>query len=100
MTVIEGRFDRRATHRIISEPVAVEMTLDTSALAQEGMTFLAAANWIALTIGDDALINGINRAHACFSGILEITRRGAELIENSVAIEPYEAVRYAGLEAA
>jgi hypothetical protein len=100
MNVIEGRFDRRATHRIISEPVAVGMTLDTLALADEGMTFLSACNWIALAIGDKDLVRGINRAHSCFAGIREIARQGAALIENSTAIEPYEAVRYAGLEVA
>jgi hypothetical protein len=99
VNVIEGRFDRRATHRIISEPVTIEMVMDTDALAQEGIAFLEASHWIALGTGDKALVRGIARAHACFAGIREITRRGAELIEHSQAIEPYEAVQYAGLEA-
>jgi hypothetical protein len=100
MNVIEGRFDRRATHRLISEPVAVEMTLDTLALADEGRRFLEACNWIALTIGDKDLVRGINRAHSCFIGIRDIARAGAALIESSQAVEPYGAVQFAGLEAA
>jgi hypothetical protein len=100
MNVIEGRFDRRATHRLISEPVAIEMTLDTAALADEGSHFLEACNWIALAIGDKELVKGINRAHACFKGIREIARQGAALIESSQAVEPYGAVQYAGLEVA
>jgi hypothetical protein len=95
VNVIEGRFDRRATHRIISEPVAVGMTLDTLAFADEGMALLAAANWLALSAGDKALVKGINRAHSCFAGIREIARQGAALIENSPAIEPYRAMEVA-----
>ena len=33
MNVIEGRFDRRATHRIFSEPVAIETVMDVVAKA-------------------------------------------------------------------
>jgi hypothetical protein len=97
MNVIEGRFDRRATHRLISEPVAVGMTLDTLALADEGMTFLSACNWIALAIGDKDLVRGINRAHSCFAGIREIARQGAALIETSQAVEPYLATEMAAV---
>jgi hypothetical protein len=99
VNVIEGRFDRRATHRIISEPEAIGMTMDCDALAQEGMKFLEAVHWIVLGYGDRDALNGITRAHACFGGIRQITRAGAALIESSLAIEPYEAARYAGLEA-
>jgi hypothetical protein len=97
MNVIEGRFDRRATHRLISEPVAVGMTLDTLALADEGMTFLSACNWIALAIGDKDLVRGINRAHSCLAGIREIARQGAALIETSQAVEPYLATEMAAV---
>lgn len=100
MTLIEGRFDERAVHVIVSVPATVGMVMDVTALADEGMTFLAATNWIALAIGDKELVKGINRAHACFAGIRDIARAGAALIENSTPIEPYAAVQYAGLEAA
>lgn len=95
MNVIEGRFDRRATHRIFSEPVAIEAVMDVDALAQEGIRFLEAAHWIALGIGDSHLVRGINLAHARFAAIREITQRAAGLIEESVAVDPYVAVEVA-----
>lgn len=100
MNVIEGRFDRRATHRIVSEPVVMDMVLDTTALADEGIRFLEATHWLALAIADKDLIRGLNRAHACMVGIRDIARAGAALIESSQSVEPYGAVQYAGLEAA
>jgi hypothetical protein len=98
VNVVEGRFDERAVHAIVAVPVCVEMTMDVTALADEGSKFVAAMHWIALAYGDKALINGAIRANACFEGIREIARRGADLIENSQKIEPYTAVQFAGVE--
>ena len=95
MNVIEGRFDRRATHRIFSEPVAIETVMDVDALAQEGMQFLEAAHWIALGHGDADLLRGINVAHARLSHIREITRRAAGLIDESLVVDPYRAAEAA-----
>lgn len=78
----------------------MDMVLDTTALADEGARFLEALHWLLLGTGDKAAINGCNRAHACFVGIRDIARAGAALIESSTAIEPYSAVRVAGVEAA
>ena len=100
MNVIEGRFDRRARHRIFSEPVAIDMVMDLDALAQEATKFLEASHWIALGTGDSHLVRGINLAHARLSAMREITQRAAGLIEDSVPVNPYEAVAVAGLEAA
>ena len=95
MNVIEGRFDRRATHRIFSEPVAIDLVMDLGALAQEGIAFLEAAHWIALGTGDAHLVRGINLAHARLAGIREITQRAAGLIEESIPVDPYRAVEVA-----
>lgn len=95
MNVIHGRFDRRATHRIFSEPVALDITMDVDALAQEGIKYLEAAHWLALGTADAALVRGISVAHARFTAIREITRRAAGLIEESLVIDPYIAAEVA-----
>ena len=100
MNVIHGRFDKRATHRIFSEPVALDITMDVDALAQEGIKYLEAAHWIALGTADAALVRGIAVAHARFTAIRELTSRAAALIEESLVIEPYAAAQYAGMETA
>ena len=100
MNVIEGRFDRRATHRIFSEPVAIEAVMDLTARAMRGMEVMEALHWIALGIGDSDLVKGIAMAHAEFTNMRDALRGYAGLIEQSVAIDPYEAVAVAGLEAA
>jgi hypothetical protein len=95
MNVIEGRFDRRATHKIFSEPVAIDIVMDVDALAQEAISFLEAAHWIALGTGDAHLVRGINLAHARLGNIREITHRCAGLIEESEKIDPYRALEVA-----
>lgn len=95
MNVIHGRFDKRAIHRIFSEPVALDITMDVDALAQEGIKYLEAAHWLALGTGDSALVRGIAVAHARFSAIRELTRSAAALIEESLVIDPYIAAEVA-----
>ena len=98
--VIHGRFDKRATHRIFSEPVALDLVNDLTALTDEGIKYLEAAHWLALGTGDEQLVRGIVVGHARLSAIRELTHRAAGLIEESIRIDPYGAVQYAGLEAA
>lgn len=95
MNVIEGRFDRRATHRIFSEPVAIDTVMDVEALAQEATSFLEAAHWLALGTGDKHLVRGIGLAHARLQQIRAITRNAAGLIESSIVIDPYRACEVA-----
>ena len=95
MNVIHGRFDKRATHRIFSEPVALDLVNDVDALAQEGIKYLEAAHWIALGTGDAQLVRGIVVAHGRLTAIREITHRCAGLIEESVRVDPYVAVAVA-----
>ena len=95
MNVIHGRFDKRATHRIFSEPVALDLVNDVDALAQEGIKYLEAAHWLALGTGDAQLVRGIVVAHGRLTAIREITHRCAGLIEDSIRIDPYVAVEVA-----
>ena len=100
MNVIEGRFDRRAVHRIISDPVALDVVNDATALSQRAIAHLEAANWIALGYGDADLLKGINVAHECLQELRALSRSAAGLLEQSVPIEPYAAVQCAAMEAA
>jgi hypothetical protein len=95
VNVIEGRFDRRATHRIFSEPVALDLVNDLTALASEGIRYLEAAHWLALGTGDEQLVRGINVGHDRLVAIREITHRAAALVEDSIRIDPYIAVEAA-----
>lgn len=98
MNVIEGRFDRRAIHRIISDPVALDVVNDATALAQRAIDHLNAAGMIALGYGDAHLSKGIKVAFDCLVDLRALSRSAAGLLEQSVPIEPYRAVEYAALE--
>ena len=100
MNVIEGRFDRRAIHRVIADPPALDILNDATALTQRAIAHLEAANWIALGYADADLLKGINVAHECLTEIRALSRSAAGLLEQSVPVEPYLAVEYAALEVA
>lgn len=93
-------FDRRATHRIFSEPVALDVVNDVTALSDEAIHFLEAIHWIALGTGDAHLVKGIAAVHARVIGIRDRANVAAGLVEDSIRIEPYRAVTYAALEVA
>ena len=93
-------FDRRATHRIFSEPVALDVINDVSALSGEAITFLEKLHWIALGTGDAHLVRGIAAVHARVLGIRDRANAAAGLVEDSLRIEPYLAAQYAALEVA
>lgn len=88
-------FDRRATHRIFSEPVALDVINDVTALADESVKYLEALHWIALGTGDAHLVNGIAAVHARVIGIRERANTAAGLVEESYVIDPYRALEVA-----
>ena len=90
--LIEGRFDKRATHRIFSEPVALDLVNDMSALLAEAIKYLEASHWLALGTGDAQLVRGITVAHGRMAQMRELTHNAAALIEDSVRVDPYKAV--------
>lgn len=85
------QFDRRATHKVISEPVALDMTNDIDALAQEAIAYLEPAHLLALGHGDRELVRALTVAHGKVKGIREICHEGAALLEQSLTVDPYAA---------
>jgi hypothetical protein len=88
-------FDRRATHRIFSEPVALDVINDVTALAAEAVKYLEAIHWIALGTGDAHLVRGIAAVHSRVLGIRDRANEAAGLVELSLVIDPYRAMEVA-----
>ena len=88
-------FDKRATHRIFSEPVALDVINDVTALADESVRFLEAIHWIALGTGDAHLVRGIAAVHARVIGIRDRANFAAGLVEESLVVDPYRALEVA-----
>ena len=88
--IIEGRFDKRASHLIFSEPAALDVLMDATAIAQRGSKYAQASHWISLGYDDPELVYGITVAHECLTQLLEIARNCAALIEGSVRVDPYQ----------
>lgn len=82
-------YDRRAVHRVISEPKAMEMMMDVDALAQEAIAFLEPAHLLALAHSDRALVRGINVAHGKLVQLREVVHEGASLMADSLRVDPY-----------
>jgi len=94
------QFDRRAIHRVISEPVALDMCNDIDALAQEALAYIEPAHMLALAHGDRDLVRALTIAHGKVKGIREITHEGAALLEESARVDPYRAIEFGGPDAA
>ena len=89
------QFDRRATHRVISDVSAFDRILDVEADAMEAMTLLANAHFQALGKGDEVLVRTIQRVGGKVVHILRTAQEGAALLEDSVTVDPYLAIQYA-----
>ena len=99
-------FDRRATHRIFSEPVALDYINDATAhvhrihsLHDDINEINQAMHWISLGVGDEHLVNGAIRIHDKLlaatdelSALLATVLGAAGLVEQSVIVDPYRAV--------
>ena len=92
-------FDKRAAHRIFSEPVALDVINDVTALADESVRYLEAIHWIALGTGDAHLVNGIAAVHARVLGIRDRANLAAGLVEESIRIDPFAAAQCARIVA-
>ena len=95
MTLIEGRFDKRATHRIFSEPVALDLVNDMTALANEAIKYLEASHWLALGTGDAQLVRGLTVAHGRLMQMRELTHSATSMIADSIVVDPYRAAEVA-----
>lgn len=98
MTVLQ--FDRRATHRIVSEPVCLDIINDVDALAQEAIAYLEPAHLLALQSGDQHLVRGITVAHAKVKAIHAKAHETAALLTESVRVDPYIAINFGPPDAA
>ena len=88
-------FDRRATHRVISDVSAFDRILDVDALSQEAVNLLANAHFQALGTGNDVLVRTIQRIGGKVVHIRRIAQEGADLLEHSAPVDPYRAVALA-----
>ena len=95
MNVIEGRFDKRSTHRIFSEPVALDLVMDVTALVDEMLRYLEAGHWIALGYADAQLVKAFTVAHEKAIAIRERTHGATALIADSMVVDPYLAAQVA-----
>lgn len=85
-------FDRRATHRVISEPVVLDLANDVDALAQEAIAYLEPAHLLALGTGDRDLVRALAVAHGKVKNIREVVHAGVALLDQSYIVDPYRAV--------
>lgn len=97
MNVIQ--FDKRATHRIFSEPVALDVINDVTALSDEAIRYLEAIHWLALGTGDEHLVKGIAATHRRVMAIRDRANVAAGLVEVSLRIDPFAAVQCAAVAA-
>lgn len=93
--VISVTFDRRATHRIVSDPSVLDIANDVDADAQEAITLLHNAHWLALGTGNAALVRVLQRVGSKVTHIRHLTHEGLDLYANSVIVDPYVASRFA-----
>ena len=88
-------YDRRATHRVISDVSAFNRILDVDALSQEAIGLCHNAHFQALGTGNDSLVRTIQRIGGKVVHIRRIAQEGAQLLEQSVTVDPYLAVQLA-----
>ena len=96
MTLID--FDRRATHRVVSDPTVLDIANDADAHVQEGIEYVTRAHWLALAAGDAGLVDAINRVGARLHDLQALIHRGLDLYAESIAVDPYRAAELAAAE--
>lgn len=122
------RFDRRATHRIFSEPVALDLINDVTAEGEDAVMACRNARFatnevidlsmrahlLALGTGDEELVRLIGRIHdgsltqartlgligGKVTHVLSLARQAAALAQDSEAVDPYLALGISGPEGA
>ena len=91
-------FDRRATHRVISDVTTFDRIMDVDALAQESIALLHNAYFKALGTGDETLLRTIRLIGGKVTHIRHIAQEGAALVAESMTVDPYLAAQYAHLD--
>lgn len=90
-------YDRRAIHRVVSDPSVLDIANDCDADAQEAIAHLWNANYLALGTGNGTLVDEINAAGKKLQDIRERIHFGLDLLRESARVDPY---RITFLEAA
>jgi hypothetical protein len=85
-------YDKRATHRIVSDPSVLDIANDIDADAQEAISLAHNAHFMALGTGNDALVRVIQRLGSKVTHIRVLTHAGLDLYAESVAVDPYLAL--------
>ena len=91
----DQHYDKRATHRVISDVSAFDRILDVDALAQEVITLAANAHFQALGTGNETLVRTIQRIGGKVVHIRRIAQEGTALLQESATVDPYLAVLHA-----
>lgn len=92
MTLIA--FDRRATHRIVSDPSVLDIANDVDADAQEAVTLIQNAHFMALGTGNEQLVRVIGRLGSKVVHIRTLVHQGLDLYAESVAVDPYKVIDF------
>ena len=91
----DQHYDRRATHRVISDVSAFDRIMDVEADAMECVVLLKNAELKVLGTGDTELVRIWQRVGGKVVHILRTAQEGAALLEQSVTVDPYLAVQHA-----
>ena len=89
----DQHYDRRATHRVISDVSAFDRIMDVDALAQEAITLVHNAGFMAMD--NPPLYRLLQRVGGKVVHIRRIAQEGTALLEESMTVDPYLAALHA-----
>lgn len=90
------QFDRRATHRVVSDPTVLDIANDVDADAQEAHALLLNAGFLALGTGNEPLIRILQRVDSKVTHIRVLVHEGLDLYHASHRVDPELAVLHGG----
>ena len=83
-------FDKRAKHRIVSEPSTLDIANDADAEAQDAIAHIARAHFMALATGNPQLVRELTVAGSRVVDIRRLIHTGLDLLHESLEIDPYQ----------
>ncbi len=75
-------FDKRARHRVVSEPSSLDLANDADAQAR--------AHFLALATGNQQLVRELTVAGARVVDVRRLIHTGLDLLHESLEIDPYQ----------
>jgi hypothetical protein len=88
-------YDRRATHRVVSDVSCFDRIMDVDALSQEVIGLCHNAHFQALGTGNESLVRTIQYIGGKVVHIRRIAQEGAALLDESMVVDPYLAAKFA-----